>query len=72
MLINSGAILVGDVTVSWPITGFAHYEELIKRLEADPDVAAATPTIETYGLIGLPDGLLTQTVMIRCRVAVHR
>jgi lipoprotein-releasing system permease protein len=64
MLINSGRTLVGDVTVSWPITGFAHYEELIKRLEADPDVAAATPTIETYGLIGLPDGR-TETVMIK-------
>lgn len=64
MLINSGRTLVGDVTISWPITGFAHYEELIKRLEADPDVAAATPTIETYGLIGLPDGR-TETVMIK-------
>ncbi|MBY0113872.1 MAG: FtsX-like permease family protein [Phycisphaerales bacterium] len=64
MLINSGRTLVGDVTISWPITGFAHYEELIKRLEADPDVAAATPTIETYGLIGLPDGR-TETVQIK-------
>lgn len=64
MLINSGRTLAGDVSISWPITGFAHYEDLIKRLEADPEIAAATPMIETYGLIGLPDGR-TETVQIK-------
>lgn len=64
MLINSGRTLAGDVSISWPITGFAYYEDLIKRLEADPEVAAATPMIETYGLIGLPDGR-TETVQIK-------
>ncbi len=64
MLINSGRTLVGDVSISWPISGFAYYDELIKRLEADPEIAAASPMIETYGLIGLPDGR-TETVMIK-------
>ncbi|MBX3379780.1 MAG: ABC transporter permease [Phycisphaeraceae bacterium] len=64
MLINSGRTLAGDVSISWPITGFAYYEDLIKRLEADPEVAAAAPMIETYGLIGLPDGR-TETVQIK-------
>ena len=64
MLINSGRTLVGDVSISWPVTGFAHYEDLIKRLEADPEIAGATPMIETYGLIGLPDGR-TETVQVR-------
>lgn len=64
MLINSGRTLSGDVSISWPITGFAYYEDLIKRLEADPEVAAAAPVIETYGLIGLPDGR-TETVSIK-------
>ncbi len=64
MLINSGRTLSGDVSISWPITGFAYYDDLIKRIEADPDVAAAAASIETYGLIGLPDGR-TETVSIR-------
>lgn len=64
MLINSGRTLSGDVSISWPITGFAHYEELIQRLEANPEIAAAAPVIETYGLIGLPDGR-TETVSIK-------
>jgi len=64
MLINSGRTLAGDVSITWPITGFAYYDDLIKRLEADPDVAAAAPVIETYGLIGLPDGR-TETVSIK-------
>lgn len=64
MLINSGRTLSGDVSISWPITGFAYYDELVKRLEADPEIAAAAPVIETYGLIGLPDGR-TETVSIK-------
>lgn len=63
-LVNSGRILVGDVAIAWPNTGFAHYDDLVKRLEADPAVAAATPVIETFGLIGLPDGR-TETVVIK-------
>lgn len=56
MLLNSGRTLLGDVNISWPSTGFAHYEDLIDRLEKDESVAAATPLIETFGLISLPDG----------------
>lgn len=63
-LMNSGRILVGDVAIAWPNTGFPHYEDLIRRLEADPIVAAATPVIETFGLVGLPDGR-TETVIIK-------
>lgn len=64
MLINSGRTLAGDVSISWPVTGFAHYDKLIERLEADPMVAAASPVIETFGLIGLPDGR-TETVIVK-------
>ncbi|MFO0860735.1 MAG: FtsX-like permease family protein [Phycisphaerales bacterium] len=64
MLINSGRTLAGDVSISWPITGFAYYDDLIKRLESDPTIAAATPMIDTYGLIGLPDGR-TETVQVQ-------
>jgi lipoprotein-releasing system permease protein len=54
-LIQSGRTLVGDVAIVWPNVGFAYYDELIEDLEADPMIEAATPTIETFGLIRLPD-----------------
>jgi lipoprotein-releasing system permease protein len=57
MLVQSGRGLVGDVSVVWPSTGFAHYREFIQRLESDREhVLAATPMIETFGLVQLPDG----------------
>jgi lipoprotein-releasing system permease protein len=56
MLLISGRTLVGDVTIIWPTSGFAHYQDLIRRLEADKDyVAAASPVLETFGLVQLPD-----------------
>ncbi|MDF1870569.1 MAG: hypothetical protein P1U30_09285, partial [Phycisphaerales bacterium] len=54
-LVNSGRSLIGDVTITWPNVGFAHYDELIEMLEADPMIKGATPVIETFGLIQLPD-----------------
>lgn len=55
-LVNSGRTLIGDVLIAWPNTGYAYYEDLAARLEKDPAVQAASPLIETYGLISLPDG----------------
>lgn len=55
-LIESGRELTGDVTFAWPVAGFAHYEDLVARLEAHDDVAAAAPVIETFGMILLPNG----------------
>jgi len=54
-LMESGKTLVGDVAIVWPNVGFAHYDDLIDRLEADDMIEAATPTIETFGLVQLPD-----------------
>ncbi|MAO24679.1 MAG: hypothetical protein CMJ35_09160 [Phycisphaerae bacterium] len=54
-LIESGRTLVGDVAIVWPNVGFGYYDELMEDLEADPMIAAATPSIETFGLIQLPD-----------------
>jgi lipoprotein-releasing system permease protein len=34
-------------------TGFPHYEDLIERLEGLPEVASATPTIQSFGLLNL-------------------
>ncbi len=55
-LVNSGRTLIGDVSIAWPTVGFAHYDELVGMLESDPEVAAAMPTIETFGQVRLPNG----------------
>lgn len=63
-LMESGRTLIGDVAITWPNVGFAYYDDLIARLEAEPNVAAAAPIIETFGMIRLPDDQL-QAVSIR-------
>lgn len=63
-LTESGRTLIGDVRISWPNIGFAHYEDLITRLEADPTIGAASPIIETFGMLTLPDNR-TDGVLIR-------
>ncbi len=65
MLIASGRTLIGDVAISRALTGFPHYEDLIQRLEADPAVEAATPVIETFGLLSLPLSGQIETVMVK-------
>lgn len=52
-LLASGKSMIGDASIQWPVSGIAHYEDLIARLEKDPTVAAATPTVETLGLLSL-------------------
>ncbi len=64
MLLANGRSFAGDVTISWPNAGFSQYEELIRRLEADPACAAATPMIETFGVVSLPDDRI-EVVTIR-------
>jgi len=56
MLLASGRSLMGDAIITWPVVGIAHYESLIERVEEDPLAAAAAPTVEAPGLLGLPDG----------------
>jgi lipoprotein-releasing system permease protein len=56
MLLSTGRSMVGDVSITWPTTGFAHYETLIEMLGADPSkVSGATPVIETLAMASLPD-----------------
>lgn len=54
MLKKSGRTLMGDVVISYPIRGIGHYDQLIERLTALPEVAGATPVIDTYGLLRMP------------------
>ena len=53
MLISSGRTLIGDVSIS-NMGGITYHQDLMKRLEEDEEVAAATPVLETYGLLSLP------------------
>lgn len=63
-LLASGRTMTGDVIIAWPNVGFAHYEDLMKRLEADPLVEATTPTIESYAMVTTP-AERTELVSIR-------
>lgn len=56
MLLGTGRTLLGDATITWPVQGIPHYEELIERLEEDPLIESAAGIIDTPGLLKLPDG----------------
>ena len=51
---SSGRTLMGDVVVSYPVQGIPYYEELIARIEKLPGAAAASPLVDTYGLVRMP------------------
>ena len=56
-LVQSGRTVSGDVAVTWNVSGFGNYKDLIARLEAEKEeVEAASPVISTYGLIALSSG----------------
>ncbi len=63
MLLDSGRVLVGDVTITWPAVGFAHYDELVEDLEDDDMFVAATPVIEYFAQIQLPDDRPTEVYL---------
>jgi lipoprotein-releasing system permease protein len=54
MVQSSGRTLMGDVIISYGISGIPHYAELIDRLEQDPNVLAATPIVDGWGLLRMP------------------
>ncbi|MEY3025092.1 MAG: Lipoprotein-releasing system transrane protein LolE [Planctomycetota bacterium] len=56
MLRNSGRTLMGDVVVTHEIVGIPDYERFLEVLDETPGVFAASPLIETFGLVRLPYG----------------
>ncbi len=49
--------LSGDVSVvSRSLTGFAHYQEMVDKIEKLPEVEAAVPVIRSYALIKINHG----------------
>lgn len=54
LLQTSARQLTGDVIVSArSLTGFAHYQDLITRLETFPEVQAVSPVVSTFGMVNL-------------------
>ena len=56
MVRTTGKSLTGDVIVSRPITGIPYYDEFVKDIEALPEARAASPFVETFGLLQMPYG----------------
>ncbi len=54
MLKESGRTIVGDVIVSSGLGGIPYSDEFIERLRANPEVAGASPLIDTIGLLRMP------------------
>ncbi len=56
-LLAKGSSVLGDVAIERPASiGLPYYNELVEELEALDEVQAATPVIETIGLLSLPTG----------------
>ena len=54
MLQASARQLTGDVLVtSRSLTGFAHYDDLLARLENIPEVDAASPVVMAFGMVNI-------------------
>lgn len=54
MVRSSGRILMGDVIVQYPLQGIPHYDELIAEIEGLAQVHAATPVVDSWGLLRMP------------------
>ncbi|MFG0331168.1 MAG: ABC transporter permease [Phycisphaerales bacterium] len=60
---RAGRQLVGDVAIQHAVEGVGRYEEILDRLRALPEVEAAAPMIEAYGLVKLPDDQVITVVV---------
>ena len=67
MVRSSGRTLMGDVIVAYPISGIPWYERLIERIEQLPGAEAATPVVDSWGLLKMPypDGLYKDTKTVQ-------
>lgn len=67
MVRASGQTLMGDVVITYPIRGIPRYETLIETILEDPDVVAATPVVDTWGLLRMPypDGAAKESEQVQ-------
>ncbi len=54
MVRSSGRTLMGDVIIAYRVSGIPHYERLVDRIEDLPEVAAASPIVDSWGLLKMP------------------
>ena len=54
MVQSSGRTLMGDVIITYSISGLPHYDVLLTRLEDDQNILAATPIVDGWGLLRMP------------------
>ena len=54
MVQSAGKTLMGDVIITYGVSGIPHYETLVDKLEENPAVAAATPIVDGWGLLRMP------------------
>ncbi len=45
--------LSGDIMITTSLRGFSHYQEMVDQIEKLPEVVAAAPVIEAYGLLDI-------------------
>ncbi|HIN09898.1 MAG TPA: FtsX-like permease family protein, partial [Phycisphaerales bacterium] len=68
MVQSAGRTLMGDVIISYGISGIPHYEELENRLEQDPNIFGASGIIDGWGLLRMPypdsDAKQSETVQV--------
>ena len=64
MLLNSGRTLMGDVIIRYADPGIPHYDLLIEEIKSRPEALAATPVVESFGLLKLPYGNRTEGVQV--------
>ena len=67
MVKSSGKTLMGDVVISYPVSGIPYYERLMERIRKLPEAAAATPVVDGLGLLKMPypDGPQKRTEMVQ-------
>ena len=54
MVRSSGRTLMGDVIIAYPVSGIPYYQRLIDRIERLPEAEAASPMVDSWGLLRMP------------------
>jgi lipoprotein-releasing system permease protein len=68
MVQSAGKTLMGDVIITYGVSGIPHYETLVDKLEEDPSIIGATPIVDGWGLLRMPypdtDAKQSETVQV--------
>jgi len=68
MVQSAGKTLMGDVIITYGVSGIPYYETLVEKLEEDPSILAATPIVDGWGLLRMPypdsDAKQSETVQV--------